>query len=159
MMDSIYRMGVFKEFIERDSFVEKLINEFDQGGDAVPDRVNQTGKLWSAKKDDILKMWQNLRPDIPIMITPMDTTTDHDSYGEDGIRISGSYNFITTVLGRIKDLAAYENPQTKLRLIFRGVDTKRNPSLNRPSYVFYLNLEKRSRKRPGRPAKKAIPTL
>lgn len=155
-------MGVFREFLEQDSFAEMLINEFDQHGDAIPDQSNPTGKVWSAKKDDILKMWQNLRPDVPIMITPMDTNAqggEHDSYGEDGIRISGSYNFISTILGRVKDLIQYENPQTKLRLIFRGVDPSRNPDSNRQSYVFYLNLERRGKGRPGRPTKNPVPTL
>jgi hypothetical protein len=148
-------MAVFREFIDRHDFVEQVLNEFDKGGDAVPERQASpiSGKVWSGKKADILDMWHKLRPDIPLIITPMDTDADKDSYGEDGIRITGTWNFIAGVLARLKDLLGYENPETKLRLVFRGIESQHDARPDRNSFVFYLNLDRRSKGRPGRKAK------
>jgi hypothetical protein len=154
-------MDSFRDYLEEQEFVGFVLNEFDGVG------TLQTGaeKPWSAKKPEILQMWRNLRPDIPIYMTPMTKNpsgSGSQSYGEDGIRITGSWNFISAVLGRIKDLMVYENPHSKLRLVFRGVDRNRgNP--NRVSYVFYVNMENRSKGKAGRPSKPDVispaPTL
>lgn len=141
-----YDMSAFKNFIEQQDFVESIMNEFDQ--------QPVQAKPWSAKKPEIMQMWQNLRPDVPIYMTPMskEKGLDGQSYGEDGIRITGSYQFISSVLGRIKDLMAYENPQTKLRLIFRGID-KMHGGGNQNTFVFYVNVENRGQGKAGRPKK------
>lgn len=137
-------METFKEFLEKD-FVEFVLNEFDHQA------PQMQRKVWSAKKEEILRMWKTLRGDIPIMITPVSKMGDGQTYGEDGIRITGSWNFISSVLGRLKEILAYENPQTKLRLVFRGVDSARNARPDRQSYVFYINLDNRGKGKAGRP--------
>jgi hypothetical protein len=140
-------MSAFKDFVEQQDFVESIINEFDQ--------QPVQAKPWSAKKPEIMQMWQNLRSDTPIYMTPIskkETGVDGQSYGEDGIRITGSYQFIASVLGRIKDLLAYENPQTKLRLVFRGVD-KMHSGPDKNAFVFYVNVENRGQGKSGRPKK------
>ena len=145
----IYGMDSFREFFEQQDFVEFIINEFDG-----TNTLQTTGaKPWSAKKPEILNMWRNLRPDQPIYMTPMvkKPTGGTQSYGEDGVRITGSWHFISAILGRIKELMAYENPNNKLRLVFRGVDKSKGDS-NKVSYVFYVNLENRSKGKAGRPS-------
>lgn len=140
-------MSAFREFLENENnFVEFVINEFD-GVNALP-----SSKPWSAKKPEILQMWRNLRPDQPIYMTPMTKRMNGEtqSYGEDGVRITGSWHFISSILGRIKEIIAYENPSQKLRLVFRGVDKSKGDP-NRLSYVFYVNMENRSGKKSGRP--------
>jgi len=137
-------METFKEFLERD-FVGFVLNEFDQ-----QQAPQVKTKVWSAKKDEILRMWKTLRGDVPIMISPVSKMGDGQSYGEDGIRITGSWQFISSILGRLKEILVYENPQTKLRLSFRGVDS-RGARPDRQSYVFYINLENRGRGKAGRP--------
>ncbi len=137
----------FQNFLEQEEFVDRLLLEFD----------NPSGdKPWSATKDQILNIWRGLRPDTPIYITPMAKNKEGgtQSYGEDGIRITGSYNFVTSILAKLKEIIGYENPQSKLRLVFRGIDKSRNPRPDANSYVFYLNLEKRSHGKPGRRQKK-----
>jgi len=142
-------MESFREFFEEHGFVDFVINEFD-GTNTL-----QTGaKPWSAKKPEILQLWKTLRPDHPIYMTPMTkkATGGNHSYGEDGVRITGSWNFISSILGRIKEIIAYENPSSKLRLVFRGVDKEKgNP--NKVSYVFYVNMENRSKGKARRPDK------
>jgi hypothetical protein len=138
-------MESFKEFLEQQDFVDFVINEFNN--------PTAAAKPWSAKKAEILQMWRNMRPDSPIYMTPISKVPGQKgaTYGEDGIRVTGSWQFIASVLGRIKELMAYENPQTKLRLVFRGVDKSRSANPERETFVFYVNAEHRSRNKPGRP--------
>jgi hypothetical protein len=164
-------MGSFKDFVEHAVFVDFVLNEVNESemvpstqatpnvGTSVGVQPIQKVKPWSAKKPEIMQMWQNLRQDTPIIMTPImdtpDASGEHSTYGEDGIRITGSWYFISSVLSRLKEVLAYENPQQKLRLIFRGVDKSRASRPDRQSYVFYCNLEKRDFGKPGRPRKNA----
>ena len=132
----------FKEYVEQQEFVEFVLESFNS--------PVTTRKPWSATKKEIIQIWKNLRPDVPINITPIDSSPGHENHGEDGIRISGSWNFISTVLGRIKDLMMHENPHTRLRLVFRGIDSNKDAIPDNQNYVFYLNLERRSRGKPGK---------
>lgn len=147
-------MESFKAFLEQAQFVDMVLNEFNYSRPMAPSpnlMANAPNKkVWSAKKSEVLQMWRSLKDDTPIIIQPMVEKPDgveKSSYGEDGVRITGSYNFITSVLGRLKEIISYENPETKLRLIFRGVDSDRQVRPDRQSYVFYINLERRSKKR------------
>jgi hypothetical protein len=142
----------FKQYIKQHEFVDFLLKSFDESQVTINEFNFNAKKPWSAKKKQILQMWKNLRPNVPINITPIDMDAPgggSKSYGEDGIRITGTWNFIATVLGRIKDLMVFENPQTRLRLVFRGIDSD-NANPDNPSYVFYINLESRSHGKRGR---------
>ena len=148
-------METFKDFVEQSEAIESLLNEFNNSS-------LQNSKVWSGKKKEVIQMWKNLRPDIPIIIQPMlDSITGHSSsYGEDGIRVTGSWNFISAILARLKEVIGYENPQTKLRLVFRGVEKEKDPRSDRQSFVFYVNLEKRAPKKPRKPRNKnTLPQL
>lgn len=151
-------MESFKEFFGDGEVVEFVLNEFNGPPSTGATQqnaklgLNVKPKIWSAKKAEILQMWRTLKPDIPIFIQPMldkPEGVEKSSYGEDGIRITGSFSFIAGVLSRLKDIATYENPKTKLRLIFRGIDTEKQVGPDRRSYVFYVNLENRSRRKAG----------
>lgn len=150
-------MKSFKTFLEQQTFVDQVLNEFDQ-----QQPMMQQQKVWSAKKPEIMQMWQNLRQDMPINITPMSKKDagggGNSSYGEDGIRITGSWPFISSVLGRLKEILGHENQQTKLRLVFRGVDKSRSDP-SKQSFVFYMNVDERGRGRAGRPNKLEVPTI
>lgn len=145
-------MNSFKIFFENSCFVDSVLNEFN--APQVPqqqfnDKIHN--KVWSAKKADILRMWRNLKDDLPITLTPMSEKpegVERSSYGEDGIRITGSFPFIMSVLGRLKQIISFENQNTKLRLIFRGIDKSRDVRPDRQTFVFYINLENRGKKRP-----------
>ena len=144
-------MDSFKEWFEQSEFVEYVQNVFNEGIDAgQPIQAgSSSNKVWSAKKSEILNLWKQLLPNLPITMQPMsnkDLDGGTSSYGEDGIRISGSWQFIASVLGRLKEILGYEGSSTKLRLVFRGVDSNKNADPSRQSYVFYVNLEPRKRK-------------
>lgn len=102
--------------------------------------------LWSASKEDIIKFWKSLNPEAPIDINPIKKTHKGSTYGEDGIRITGSPNFIKSVLSKIKSLLSYENTQNKLTLSYR--ETQSPSQLEKgnlkKSYVFYIQVKERN---------------
>jgi len=112
------------------------------------DATNLNGvkqKVWSAKKAEIMQMWKNSDPRKPIFIQPLSDKpegSNQTNYGEDGIRITGSFSFITSVISKLKEILNYENPKTRLRLVFKGIDNSKLNHKNQ-SFAFYINLEKR----------------
>lgn len=103
-------------------------------------------KKWKATKDQILKYWQGLRNDTPILINPIPYEHEGSTYGEDGIRITGSPEFIASVLPRLRELLAYETPNTKLAVVYRETESPSKLALgsaSKTSYVFYLQVKER----------------
>jgi hypothetical protein len=143
-------MVSFTEFFEQQEFVEFAQSSLDSGAES----SGLPHQSWSAKKAEVLDIWKKLRPNLPVYIQPMkdggDGGPSRSSYGEDGIRITGSWQFIASVLARLKDLLPFENDNTKLKLVFRGIDGNKSIP-NRQTFAFYLNLQNRSKGRAGRP--------
>ena len=76
-------------------------------------------KKWSATKSEIISYWRNLRPDLPVLMRSIPYTHRGSTYGEDGIRITGSPKFIGSVLARVKEILNYEGTETKLSVAYR----------------------------------------
>lgn len=100
---------------------------------------------WSASKDDILSMWKTLPPNKPIIAKPISYEHRGSTYGEDGIRITGSPQFISTVISHLKDFMTYETPQTKLAVSYRETESpsKLAAGQNKTSFVFYIAVKER----------------
>jgi len=102
-------------------------------------------KQWSASKEDIIKMWRSLNPSSPIVVSAIDAEHKGSTYGEDGIRITGSPQFIYSVLSKLKPFLEYENPTTKLVVSYR--ETQSPSQLEKgnlkKSYVFYVQVKQR----------------
>jgi len=144
-------MASFKKFMDDESLIQSVQDLFESdlgSGDEI-----KLAKPWSAKKADILNMWRGVKPNLPIFITPLkkDRPIGSKTYGEDGIRITGTYNFIMSVLSRVKDMMNRENPETRLKLVFRSISGEKYAIPDQQSYAFYINLERRSKRRSGRP--------
>ena len=105
-------------------------------------------KKWSASKKDIMDYWKTLEANKPIVAKPIQYGFKGSTYGEDGIRITGSPAFITTVISHLKDFMAYENPQTKLAVSYRETESpsKISTGQNKTSYVFYIAVKERGAK-------------
>lgn len=101
-------------------------------------------KAWKASKDEIMTFWKSLALDIPIQIHPI--TYDHKgtTIQEDGIRITGTKEFIASVLSKLKDLVNYENDQNKLIISYRQSPKSLVPG-NKESYMFYLQVKNRGK--------------
>jgi hypothetical protein len=100
---------------------------------------------WKASKEEIINFWRNLRPDTPIQIKPIDYTHKGSTYGEDGMRLTGSPQFISSVLSRLKELLNSETPTTKLAVTYRQTESpsKAAAGQNKTSYVFYIAAKQR----------------
>jgi hypothetical protein len=115
-----------------------------------------SGKKWTASKKQILQYWKSLRTDIPIVIRPIPYEHRGSTYGEDGIRITGSPQFIFSVLSKLKGFLVYETKSTKLAVVYRQTQSpsKLLSGEAKNSYVFYLSTKERGKKNPR---KKIIP--
>lgn len=100
---------------------------------------------WKISKEEIVKMWQGINPELPIALKPISKDHVGSTYGEDGIRITGSPQFINSILGKIKPLLSYETVNTKLVISYR--ETQSPSQIERgnlkKSYVFYVQAKER----------------
>lgn len=99
-------------------------------------------KPWKAKKSDIMTFWKSLAPNMPLHLQSIDNVHKGSTLQQDTLRITGSKEFITTVLSRLKDFIVYENPSTKLVLDYRQNAKSLKPG-EKNSYLFYLNVRNR----------------
>jgi len=124
-------MKTFREFIAANSVDYNLQNPAVQ--------------KWKASKEEIIGFWKNLRPDVPIAIRPIDYNHKGSTYGEDGLRLTGSPQFISSILGRLKEFLNFETPSTKLALSYRQTESPSKNAMgeSKTSYVFYLQTKQR----------------
>ena len=75
------------------------------------------------------------------MPTPVPKEHKGTRFDQDGIRVTGSPDFINGVVSRLKDmLQYYDNPSTKLDVEYRQIETKEGEPSIRPIYVFYIHV-------------------
>lgn len=103
--------------------------------------MDQEQKPWKAKKADVVQFWQQLKPNMPLAITPINPMHKGTRFREDGMRITGSPEFINSILSRIKDFIQYDtNPGTKLDVEYRQIETKGGDIHNKPVFVCYVHV-------------------
>ena len=108
----------------------------------VPTKINV--KPWKASKEDILNFWKGIGANIPLQLRAIDYEHEGSTIQEDGLRITGSKEFIQSVLSRLKDFMIYENPETKLMVSYRQ-SPKSLVTGNRNSYTFYFQVKQRGK--------------
>jgi len=104
----------------------------------------QTKKPWKAKKQEIQGFWSGLSPNLPLKLEPISYDIKGSTILQDGIRITGSKEFIASVLSRLKEFLYYENPNSKLVISYRQ-QAKSLIQGNRDSYLFYLQVKSRGK--------------
>lgn len=96
------------------------------------------------KKSNLIQRWRSLNS-TNYQVVPMRPKGNikGTSYDDDGIRITGSQDFIDSILVRLKDLLNIEqNPN--LRLDLRYVTTNyQDPNTKQPIYAVYINCKER----------------
>ena len=132
------------------TFKEFMQQQGQMTSDAAPmtqQSVVPQKKKWKATKEQIISYWRGIRDDVPIAINPISYKHKGSTYGEDGIRITGSPAFIGSILPRLKELLAYETPSTKLALVYRETESPSKTAIgaSKTSYVFYLQVKERGR--------------
>ena len=94
------------------------------------------------QKAQILEHWRGIKPDQKITITPVAYKHEGSTYNEDGIRITGSREFIDKVLSRLTDLLDYEGDSTRLQLNYQeSKDRETGASIG--SYNCYIQVHMR----------------
>jgi hypothetical protein len=101
-------------------------------------------KPWKASKDEIMPFWKTLNPGIPLKMKPISYDHKGSTMQEDAVRITGTKEFISSVISRLKDFIPYENPQTKLMVAYRQNPKSFMPG-NKNSYIFYLQSMERGK--------------
>jgi hypothetical protein len=101
-------------------------------------------KPWKAGKDEIMKFWKGIAGNLPLALKPIPADHKGTTIQEDGIRITGSKEFIASVLSRLKDFLTFENPNEKLVVAYRQ-SPKSFIKGNRNSYSFYLQVKDRGK--------------
>ncbi len=108
-------------------------------------------KVKRLDKDTFLKHFRSLRKRQSIKPAPMPYKHSGSSYSEDGIRITGSREFIDSVLSHLTELLDYENEETRLDVNYTEQVAKTKDSSGKPvygqqginSWVCYLKVAER----------------
>jgi len=100
-----------------------------------------TQKPWKAKKDEIKKFWQSLPASMPIQpLNVIPGGYKGSTYMYDGIRVTGSHQFINSVTSRLKDILNYDEGNTKLFLRYHQQVDKNTEQPLPNSFVFYVQV-------------------
>ena len=94
------------------------------------------------RKREILNHWQAIEPYQPIQINSVLYKHEGSTYAEDGIRLTGSQEFIDSVLSRLKDLLDHENGSTRLQLNYQPSKDSKTQELT-GSYNCYIQVHER----------------
>lgn len=144
-------MKSFKTWLEDNNEENKpqdQINQNTQINQPKPQNIvggpleSQTKKSWSGRKQEIIDFWKAV-PQMPLLVDPIPSSHKGSTFGEDGIRITGSPNYIYSVLARLKDFLPLESESTKLQLLFKESDRINPNRPNKKSYAFYIQVKQR----------------
>jgi hypothetical protein len=109
------------------------------------DKTKLKNKAWKASKDEILTFWKTVTDNSPIQLKPIPYNHKGTTIQEDGIRITGTKEFIASILSRMKELINFENNNNKLIISYRQSPKSLIPG-NKESYMFYLQIKERGQK-------------
>lgn len=104
--------------------------------------MNNTNKPETMTKDEMLAHWQELPADMPVRMQQVAYKHEGSTYNEDGIRITGSREFIDSVLSRLKDLLDYEGNETRLQVVYKE-STDRETRQPTFGYNCYIQVHER----------------
>jgi hypothetical protein len=108
------------------------------------EQTSPESKTWKASKKEILTHWSQVPPGLPLTsIRTVPSSHKGSTITFDGLRITGSSQWIDFILSRLRDMLGYEGEQTRLQVIYKQqIDSK--TQMGRPnSYVFYLQVKQR----------------
>jgi hypothetical protein len=101
-------------------------------------------EAWKGIKAEIINFWRGLQ-ERPIFPTPIPAKHRGSAFGQDAIRITGSGDFINSVLSRIKDFIRFQSPTVDLDIDYRQISDK----YDRPvpgKFVCYIRLREKKKK-------------
>lgn len=96
------------------------------------------------KKQEFLNHWSKIKPNQNIKIKPVVYKHEGSTYAEDGIRLTGSREFVDSVLSRFLDLLQHENGATRLQVNYQE-SKDRKTGANLDSWNCYIQVHERGR--------------
>jgi len=104
-------------------------------------------KPWRAEKKDLISHWMSLPPNLPVgKVRSIPPKYKGPTFTFDGVRITGSSNFINAALSRLKDLLTFESGATSLQALYKQQIDKKTGHPIPESYVFYTQIKERAKK-------------
>jgi len=94
------------------------------------------------RKAQILEHWSAIPAGQEIKISSVPYKHQGTTYTEDGIRLTGSQEFIDSVLSRLKDLLTHENGATRLQLNYQE-SKDRKTGRETGTYNCYVQVHER----------------
>jgi hypothetical protein len=94
-------------------------------------------------KKEVLRRWECLPRNLPLQMEAIPYKHRGTAFAEDGIRITGSQQFIDSVLSRLKDLLKYEDDLTRLQLVYKESLDKESGAILPGSWNCYIQVHER----------------
>ena len=108
-------------------------------------------KSWKAKREEILTLWKNIRPYLPIDAETVPEEHEGTRYRYDGIRLNGRASFINAILSRMKEFLHYDGQSgVRLDVEYQQIETKEGELQSEPRFVCYIHLMEDKPKLPGK---------
>ena len=93
-------------------------------------------------KKDFLEYWSKMKRKKKLRPRPVPYKHTGSTYGEDGIRITGSRKFVAAILSRLTELLEYENEIVRLQVNYTQA-TDKNGVPMKDSWVCYIQVHER----------------
>jgi len=94
------------------------------------------------RKAETLARWRGLQADQAVKPVPVMYKHQGSTYTEDSIRITGTQEFIDSVLSRLMPLLEFENTRTRLQLVYQET-TDKNTGCKTGTYNCYVQVHQR----------------
>lgn len=95
------------------------------------------------KKEAFLRRWKKIKPGQKIEPRVVPYKHKGSTFDQDSIRITGTPEFIDSVLSRIKDMLEHESVATRLQISYtEATDMKKNPL---GTFKCYIQVHQRGR--------------
>jgi hypothetical protein len=102
-----------------------------------------TNKLQRLCKKELMNYWRGIEPQRPIRMSSIPYRHKGSTFGEDSIRVSGTREFIDSVLSRLKDLLEYESIKTRLQVSYQQCQPKDGNWVPEDAWVCYIQVHER----------------
>lgn len=101
-------------------------------------------EAWKGLKADVVRFWKALE-ERPIYPRPIPANHRGSSYSQDALRITGTAEFVNSVMSRLKDFLRFQTPDIELDVDYRQiVDKYEHPVPGK--YVCYIRLREKEHK-------------
>ena len=102
---------------------------------------------WKASKDEVIDHWRKLPPSLAMsQMRSVPPNHKGPTMSFDGLRITGSSQWVDFVLSRLKEVLNYETEeggQTRLQVIYKQIVDNKTQQPVPQSFVFYLQVKQR----------------